>query len=96
MKKITLLLLLLLPYNVYANNNFDVVQDKFRNFINNQDFKKAESLKDEYLKLANENLNNSSDDYTMVLHDIADLYKHLTEFNKALDLYLEILNIINN
>ena len=93
MKKITLLLLLLLPYNVYANNNFDVVQDKFRNFINNQDFKKAESLKDEYLKLANENLNNSSDDYTMVLHDIADLYKHLTEFNKALDLYLEILNI---
>ena len=50
MKKITLTLLLLFSYNVYANNNFEVVQDKFRNFINNQDFKKAESF-DEFCSL---------------------------------------------
>ncbi len=94
--KIIFIIIIFFSFNVYANNNFEDVQAQFKDYFNNQDFKKAELLKDDYLNLAEEIFATFSDDYAMVLHDIALLYQYLTDYDQALNLYKQILNIYQN
>jgi len=96
MGKITLLLLLLFSFDLLANDNFEEVQAQFKYYFNNQDFKKSELLKDEYLNLAKKKFDTISDDYAKVLHDVSELYQYLTEYDEAIKLYDQILNIYKN
>ena len=95
MKIVTVIIFLFYSFYAFANE-FDDIQNKFRNLLNDKDYEKALLLKDQYLNLANEKFNNNTINFAFVLNDISILYKSLGEYLEAIDYQKKILSIYKN